>query len=272
MKIKVMSKQYPTSDFELNALLNELVSSVQTALADNLIGVYLQGSFAVGDWDIDSDVDFLIAINQEMSETQLSALQTMHGRIFDLKSNWAQHLEGSYFPQNILRKVRDQRTELWYLNNTSRELVWSKHDDTKVVRWVVREYGIALYGPPPNTLIDPVSADELRQEIVKKMQAWEQEIFADPEAVNNRWYQPYIVLSFCRMLHTLQTGRIWSKIAGANWAKEALDHSWKGLIQRAWDERPNPSLKSQQKADPADVKSTLDFVQYALLVATKPGT
>jgi len=267
-----MSKQYPTSDLELNTILNELTLSVQAALADNLIGVYLQGSFAVGDWDIDSDVDFLIAINQEISETQLLDLQKMHGRMYDLKSNWAQHLEGSYFPKDILRQASDQRVELSYLNNTSRELVWSKHDDTQVVRWVVREYGITLYGPPPNTLIDPVSADDLRQEIVKKMQAWVQEIFADPEAVNNRWYQPYIVLSFCRMLHTLHSGRVWSKIAGANWAKEALAHSWEGLIQRAWDERPNPSLKSQQKADSADVKSTLDFVQYALLIATKPGT
>ncbi len=244
----------------------------RVAISYNLIGVYLQGSFAVGDWDIDSDVDFLIAINQEISETELLALQKMHGRIYNLKSNWAQHLEGSYFPIDILRQANDQRFEFWYLNNTSRELVWSKHDDTKVVRWAVREYGIALYGPPPNTLIKPVSAVDLRQEISKKMQDWAQEIFADPEAVNNRWYQPYVVLSFCRMLHTLQTGRVWSKIAGANWAKEALDHSWEGLIQRAWDERPNPSLKSQQNADLADVKSTLDFVQYALLVATKPGT
>jgi len=267
-----MSKQYPTSYPELNGILDELVSSVQTALADNLCGVYLSGSFAVGDSDIDSDVDFLIAVNREISETELLALQTMHGRIYDLKSDWAKHLEGAYFPKDILRRANDTRVELWYLNNTSRELVWSNHDDTQIVRWVVREYGLALYGPMPNTLIDPVSADDLRQEILKKMQAWTQQIFADPEEMNNRWYQPYVVLSYCRMLHTLQTGRIWSKIAGANWAKETLDHNWEGLIQRAWDERPNPSLKSQQKGDPADVKSTFDFVKYALLVATKPGT
>jgi len=157
-----MSKQYPTADLELNAILYELVSSVQAALTDNLIGVYLQGSFAVGDWDIDSDVDFLMAINREMSETELLALQRMHGRIYELKSDWAKHLEGSYFPTNILRQADDQRVELWYMNNTSRELVWSKHDDTKVVRWIVREYGIALYGPPPNTLIGPVFTDDLR--------------------------------------------------------------------------------------------------------------
>ena len=52
----------PTSDPALNSVLHELVASVQTVLGDNFIAAYLQGSFAVGDWDNDSEVDFLIVI------------------------------------------------------------------------------------------------------------------------------------------------------------------------------------------------------------------
>jgi hypothetical protein len=54
---------------------------------------------------------------------------------------------------------------------------------------------------------------------------------------------------------------------GAQWAKKTLDSRWADLIQRAWEERPNPSLKVRQQADPGDFKSTLDFVRYALDVS-----
>ena len=66
------------------------------------------------------------------------------------------------------------------------------------------------------------------------------------------------------MLHTLHTGRIESKPAGAQWAKLNLDHDWGELIQRACDERPNPSLKIRQNADQVDIEHTLDFIQYSL--------
>ena len=95
----------PTPAPALNDVLRELVTSVQAILGDNFIATYLQGSFAVGDWDTDSDVDFLIAVDHEVSETDLAALQSMHARIYEQDSNWAKHLEGSYFPKETLSEL-----------------------------------------------------------------------------------------------------------------------------------------------------------------------
>lgn len=257
----------PTPDVELNAVLHELVTSVQAILGDNFIAAYLQGSFAVGDWDTHSDVDFAVAVDHEVSETHLAALQSMHARIYDLDSNWAKHLEGSYFPREMLTHDDPSRTPLLYLDNTSRELVRSDHDNTRVVRWVTREYGIALAGPDAHGLIDPVTADDLRQEVLATMRNWAQQVLANPDQMDNRWYQPFAVLSYCRMLHTLHTGRVGSKPAGAQWAISALDSRWADLIKRAWEERPNPSLKVRQKAEPIDFTRTLDFIKYALAVS-----
>lgn len=256
----------PTTDFELNAVLHEMVTSVQAILGCNFIAAYLQGSFGMGDWDFDSDVDFLIIIDHALSDAELAALQAMHSRIYDLESHWAQHLEGSYFPNELLNR-RDPGQELYYLDNTARFLICSRHDNTLVVRWVVREYGIPLAGPAASDLIDPVPVEALRQEVLQKMQEWAAQIFADPSQMDNRWYQPYAVLSYCRMLHTLQTGRIFSKPVSAGWAKETLDSRWTGLIQRAWNERPSPSLKVRQKADPDDFNCTVEFIHYALDLA-----
>ena len=266
-----MNTGAPTPDRELNAVLHELVTGVQTILGDTFIAAYLQGSFAVGDWDIHSDVDFLIAIAQDVPEAVLPALQALHARIYHLGSPWAHHLEGSYFPRELLRRGDAARTPLLFLDNTSDNLIRSGHDNTLVVRWVVREYGIPLAGPAPSELIDPVRPDNLRQEVSATMRDWAHDIFANRYRIDNRWAQPFAVLSYCRMLHTLRTGRIGSKPAGAQWARGALDNRWSGLIQRAWDERPHPSVKVRQPADPADVEETLAFIRYALTFSNQPG-
>lgn len=259
-----MHTNFPTPDSELNAVLQEFVASAQTILGSNFVSAYLQGSFAVGDWDNDSDVDFTVVIEHEISDTTLLALQQMHARIFKLESEWARHLEGSYFPRNVLKSADPAQTKLWYLDNAHDQLSLSDHDNSLVVRWVVREYGITLAGVDSKELIDPVSAESLRQEILATMHEWAEEIFSGRWHMDNRWAQPFAVLSYCRMLHSLQTGRIASKRAGAQWANAAYGQRWAGLIERARDERPNPSLKVQQPADPHEVEKTIAFIRFAL--------
>lgn len=256
--------QNPTSDPELNAVLHEFVTGIQSLLGENFIAAYLQGSFAVGDWDADSDVDFLVAIEQDISEANLPALQAFHARMYRQESGWAQRLEGSYFPRELLKRGDSTKKHLLFLDNAHDTLIRSDHDNSLVVRWVVREHGIPLAGPNADQLIEHVSADALRNEILDVMEGWAKEIFAGRWSMDNHWAQPFAVLSYCRMLHSLQTGKIHSKLAGAQWAQSALDHQWIGLIQRAWEERPNPALKVRQLANPNDVDDTLAFIRYAL--------
>jgi predicted nucleotidyltransferase len=259
-----MLHTYPTPFSDLNAVLHELVASAQAVLGENFLAAYLQGSFAVGDFDADSDVDFLIVTHEEVTESELAALQEMHVRIHALDSEWAKHLDGSYISKTTLKRFDLHNPPLWYLDNGSSALVSSRHDDTLVVRWVLREHGITLAGPAPQSLIETVMPEELKQEVRNTMREWGEELIAAPDQMNNRWYQPFAVLSYCRMLHTLDTGRVESKRAGAEWAKASLDSRWTGLIERAWNERPNPSLKVRQSADLTDFYSTVEFIRYAI--------
>lgn len=254
----------PTADSELNAVLRALVSGAQEALGGNFIGAYLQGSFALSGWDADSDVDFIVVTEQELAEDELNALQRLHWKLYDLPSHWAQHLEGSYFPRRLLLRAGAEPSPLWYLDNTHRALEQDSHDDSQVVRWVLRERGLVLSGPAPQTLIDPVPAEALRQEARKTLQSWASQVFAAPQALDNGWYQPYAVLTLCRLLFTLRTGQVASKPVAADWAQAALDPGWGGLIRRALRERANPSLKVRLPAIPADLRLTLDFFHYAL--------
>jgi predicted nucleotidyltransferase len=248
---------------DLDAVLRSLVDAQRELLGELLTGVYLQGSFATGGFDRDSDVDLLFVVEHEPPGALVLALDALHGRIHDLDSPWAQHLEGTYMPRAVLRRYEPDGLPLLYLDNGARSLVRSRHCDTHVVRRVTREFGITLYGPDPKTLIDPVSSHDLRDEVRAKLITWADSYLGDPRELANRWDQPYAVLSFCRMVHTLVTGECHSKPAGAEWAMTHLGPEWSDLIRRAWADRPDPSLKIELPADPADVQRTLAFIEYA---------
>jgi hypothetical protein len=237
---------------------------VQRALNNEFVGAYLQGSFAVGDFDQHSDVDFIIAIRSELANHHVTALQAMHERLFDLGPEWAKHLEGSYFPAATLRDYRQRGTPLWYLDHGSRSLIHSDHCNTLVVRSVLREHGLTLAGPSPESLVDPIPADALRREISETMRGWGRQILDTPGPYRNRFYQGYIVLSYCRMLHDLVQGRPGSKRAGAAWAQAYLDPAWSALIDRACDCRPNPAVAVREPPHDADFRRTLEFVRYIL--------
>ena len=252
----------PTDYPELNDVLQELVAEVRTILGDNFCGAYLQGSFGVGDADEHSDVDFIVATNGEITDGQLVALQGLHKRIYGLDSPWAQHLEGSYVPKDALRRVDPARSPYWYLDNGASELVPDNHCNTAVVRWSLREHGLVLEGPDTTSLVEPVTAAQLRTEalwVMDEFLAWAHERVADM----SRWKQPYLVLTFCRLLHTLNAGIVASKREAAEWALHALDAEWASLIQQAVDDRPDPWLRVHQPADPELAARTLAFADYA---------
>jgi hypothetical protein len=255
----------PTPYADLNVVLHELVMRAQGALGANFVGAYLQGSFAVGDSDAYSDVDFLIILKEDVSDAQRSLLQDLHSEVFQLPSAWARHLEGSYIPKTALTHLPPPQREFQYLDHGSRELVRSNHDDSLVVYWVLREKGITLIGPEPRSLLAPVPCEALRREVLETMRTWREHWLANPDSLNNRFYQPFAVLSYCRMLQTLQTGTVKSKPAGAAWARATLGGRWRTLIQRALDDRPGDAAwRARQPAPPAELASTWEFMQYVV--------
>jgi hypothetical protein len=250
-----------TSDQDLNAVLREWTKGAKAVLGTNFVGAYLQGSIALGDWDVWSDVDFLTVVEQAVTEEELAGLQEVHARIFQMGSHWAQHLEGSYFPRDVLSHNSRVKELVPFLNNTHDQLTPSEHDNTLVVRWMTRERGIVLSGPDPKDLIEPVSGEALREEVRETIKDWGDEILFGRYPINNRWAQPFAALMYCRMLHTLETGRVESKRAGVEWAKKSLEPRWVGLVEYAWEQRSEPSLKIKLEAEPGKVKETMEFIR-----------
>jgi hypothetical protein len=261
----------PTRFPELNGLLAQLVAGAREILGRNFVGAYLQGSFAVGDADEHSDVDFLVIIEGELTERQQRELERLQKQLFALPTQWAQHLEGSYVPREKVRHLDPERRPWFYFDNGSTEPAWDNHDNTAVVRWSLRERGVVLAGPAPMTLVDPVSADDLRADALWSLDEWEAWV-----PTLERWsarLQPDSVLAYCRILHTATTGELTSKPQAAQWALGVVDDEWRGLIRESLADRPDPWPKVKRPADPERVARTKAFMGYVGRVArTNAGT
>jgi hypothetical protein len=246
---------------ELNQLLIELVAGVKEVLGESFCGAYLQGSFAVGDADAHSDVDFIVVTENDVTPEQQAALQALHQRLYALPTSWAQHLEGSYIPRQALRRLDRDRRPFLYLDNGATEFAFDSHDNTLVVRWSLREHGVVLAGPDPRELVDPITADELRAEMHWALGLW-RAWFRSIDSISRRALA-VAVLSHARILHTLAVGEVTSKRAAGEWALGALDPEWAPLIRWALADRPGPWTKVREPADPALLASTRQFVDYA---------
>jgi Domain of unknown function (DUF4111) len=290
---------FPTPFPPLNAVLARLVADARAILGANFLGAYLQGSFALDAGDAFSDVDFTIAVHNDVTdEATIAALNAMHARIHSLPEEWAQHLEVSYAPAAVLRNLASAPREvpgferppgwidptvagraaaaypLLYLNNGANHLVRSEHDNTLVVRWVLRERGIVLAGPHPRELIDPVDPGALRSEVRAIMASFARTLLDGSTLIDPLWLQCFTVLFYCRTLQSLETATIPSKPAAMAWATENLDPRWAPLIKDAWERRADyprghgaPAAHAATKADPSAIAETLEFVRYVLELA-----
>jgi len=271
---RVPNQPYP----ELREVLNIFVDEIQAELGENLVGIYLVGSIASGDFDADSDVDFLVVTKTELTESNMKSLQEIQIKMHDIDCYPAKHLEGSYISVSDLNSwsvVGEKK--LYYFDNGSTTYELSTHDNQWHVRWILRERGITLTGQRPEKILQPIPLDKLSSEIktamLQVMKLFEDEIDRPLSFFNSRFGQSFTVLTYCRMLHTLHTGTVQSKKAGMQWARQFVDPRWVRIIDQAWHEREGVRFgaKIGQKAELTLLHETLEFIKYALAQVDNDG-
>jgi Domain of unknown function (DUF4111) len=246
----------------LASVLADLAEAVDTILGDALAGVYLKGSFALGSGDIHADVDFLVATHQRLDAGQEAAIRDLHRRLPDLEVHWTHNLEGSYASLDDLRRRADPGMPWLYVDNGNRDMEWSTHDNTEVFRWVLHNRALTILGLESATLIEDVPPLVLRHEAAALAIRRMQDIAADPDYLHNGWGQPHEVLTRCRLLFTATRAAVIGKTEAAHWSKGVVPEEWHDLIDRAVADRPHPTMRVHQLADPMLAERTWEFVEF----------
>ncbi|MEF2277268.1 aminoglycoside adenylyltransferase domain-containing protein [Deinococcus sp. YIM 134068] len=242
---------------EIRAMLDALLPGVRAALGGDLLGVYLRGSLALGDFDPEtSDVDYLAVTVRPVSEAQFAALARLHDRLAALPGRYAHHLEGSYINRAALRYFgpHERRHPTvgpdWAFG-------WGDHGGNWVLeRWIVRERGVTLLGPDPKSLIAPISAEDLKGGVREELRSWTSQP-DEPAWLLRRSYQAFAVETMCRALFTLHTGELPSKPRAVAWALGSLPEPWRELAGRSreWRRDDTPG--------PATLPEIMRFVRWA---------
>jgi hypothetical protein len=249
-----VSSSAPTPYPEVNAVLRRLLDGVQAILGARLVGMYLDGSLAIGDFDPDkSDIDFVTVTEGTLSDEIFQALRDMHAGLAKGHSKWGQELEGSYIPLDALQHDPWPDALPQIERGGGLGMVRQESGYWAIHRYMLREHGVALDGPAPRSLISAVHGDELRQAVLAVLNEWWAPMLANPIQVQNMFYRCYAVLTMCRMLYTVRHGSIVTKPVAARWAENTLDRRWAPLIRDAL---------AWSRDTPPDLDATLAFIRH----------
>jgi hypothetical protein len=245
----------PTPYPEVNAAVNLLLDRARVILEGQFIGLYLGGSLALGDFDpATSDIDFIIVTTDDLRGETVVVLEEMHRRLWATGLKWAKRMEGSYVPQQTLRRWSPDDAPCPFMEDG--ELYLTNQGSAVVQRHILHKHGVLVAGPPPSVLIDPVDAGELRRAAREMLERSWQPLLDDPAWLRQSKYQSFGILTLCRTLYILEHGAVGSKPVAARWAQHALDQRWIALINWALAWRP--------ESEASQLEPTLDFIRYAL--------
>lgn len=248
---------YPTPYPDVNAALSLLHEKVQSVLGARLVGLYIHGSLAAGDFTPQrSDIDFVAATDGILPAEILPQLEAMHAGVYASGLEWARKLEGSYVPIKALRVYDPNNCHFPALRCDGSFAIDGHGPDWIIQCHVLREQGFALSGPPAQTLIDPVTADDLRRATAGILHEWWAPVLDDQTRLQTAEYRAYAVLTMCRGLYTLQHGSIVSKTKAAEWCAQGPGQSWAEMIRRA--------LSWREGMDMDSTANVLELIRFTL--------
>ena len=241
---------------DVTGTLEALLPGIQNVLGDNLVGAYLRGSLALGDFiPATSDIDVLVVTARPVGDVEFGALADLHARLAASPHPYARRLEIAYVDRAAWRRFEPglRHPSL----GQGETLAWSEHRDNWILeRWTVRERGVTLLGPEPQTLIDPIAADELRA-AVRDWADWADQPDDPDWLLPRRAHMAYVVETMCRALAALACGRLLSKPRAVAWALATLPEPWRSTVERS------QGWRTDQTLDLAIVPEVQGFVRWA---------
>lgn len=256
-EVAIETPEHPPTPYpDINEVLSDLLRRVDGILGDHLVGMYLFGSLAAGDFQYErSDIDFVVLTNDLLPAHFVSQLEAMHTDLASSGSKWAVKLEGAYLPRAVLRRHNAQHPPVPLLNEAkfSMEVL---SGDWIIQRHQLRTHDARVAGPSLRDLIDEIRSEDLQWAVLDSFDQWWSPMLVDPSRLHDTGYQPYAVLSMCRSLYTLETGRPISKTDAARWALASLPSEWSSLIAHAMEWRTGDVVDS--------IDRTMRFIQYVI--------
>jgi predicted nucleotidyltransferase len=217
----------------LPAAAELIVDTVRDAITattgPDLVGLYLYGSLATGDFDERiSDIDLLAVLSIEISPELAARLERVHDQLAEDNPSWRGRIEVVYVSALGLANLRVVPPRIHVISSGEPFHVISASTDWIITWYPARHNGIAVVGPRATEVVPVTSFDEYANAVRNHMRRFRERI-PDDAALGT---QAYAVLTVCRGLYTCMHGEPVSKLRAAAWAQRQLP-GWAWLIRDA---------------------------------------
>lgn len=217
----------------VNQLLDEIVDTMKRLLGDNLVGVYLHGSLAMGSFNPNSsDIDFLVVTKSRLSLELRRSLAT--AMIALARYAPAKGIEMSVLTVETLKNFKYPTPYEFHFSN-----VWIERyqndavdltDDDKVDAdlaahlTITKAHGAVLYGEQISAVFPDIPPRYYTDSIIADAKSILEDMTSEPV---------YNVLNLCRVWAYLDEGTITSKKEVGEWSLQRATPFQKGVIEQA---------------------------------------
>lgn len=209
----------------IQSTMNDLTSGLLTILGSRLIGVYLGGSLALGDFaDSTDNLDFLVVTDGPLSPEDLVGMSQLHRELRD-RHPYASRLEGDYASLEVIVPTGTACP----VPGCERGVFLPRVGEvvlTSLTLETLRQRGIIVYGAHPREVLPPISPAEIRQAAADLLTEL-------PRAGATPAETAALLLNRLRSAQSLETGELSTKSGAVEWALSRLDPSWHGTIKAA---------------------------------------
>ncbi|CAM3164990.1 aminoglycoside adenylyltransferase domain-containing protein [Paenibacillus lupini] len=243
----------------IDTYLAKMVTTFQKVLQDNLSGIYLHGSLAMGCFNPDkSDLDLLIVVNNRLSKDEQKAM-TEHVLLLHDERPSGGGIELSVVLETYIRSFVYPTPFEYHYSDYHRERYQSDPDylcggfedpDLAAHCTVIYHRGITLYGSPIRDLFQPVERKYYVHSILNDIGDASKEIVDQPV---------YYCLNLCRVLLYLQEGTVSSKLEGGEWGLRTLPSKFHSMINKCLEAYIG---RGKEKKLEFDNKQLVEFAEY----------
>ena len=219
---------------EYQLITDRLTEESRKIFGEDLTGIYLHGSLAMGCFNPDkSDIDLIIVTEKEPEEEQKMRFMELTVSLNELAP--AKGIELSIVKRSSCENVVHPIP--FELHFSPMHLKWFQDNPGDYVRnmkgtdpdlaghfMIIRHYGICLWGAAVSEVFAEVPKEMYFDSIRKDIEAAREDICENPI---------YIILNLCRVLGYAEEELVLSKKTGGEWGLRNVDEKYSDLILEA---------------------------------------
>lgn len=206
--------------------LIKIGEDLNTILGENFFGFYIYGSLTYGGFrPKSSDLDCVAVTKKVFNRKEFDSLSKWYSRLLKEESQLAKRLEIAFAVKKIVFKDNSKRTAVIHKGEFNKR---ADSDANNPITWLnIKETGITVLGPDPETFVPDITKIILKDALKKEFKY----IVDRPDKFfSEDWSKVYVILTFCRIVYTLKTGKIKSKKSAAEWCLENLPKKYHPII------------------------------------------